>query len=253
MSASNLQVEGAFVQGIGYFVTEGVQLTEDGKEMAEGTWDYKVPTVDTIMKRFHVELYNSATLKDRILSSKCKLHHVDWLELNSRHNVRFIRLEINSSWPRMDVVNCSCWRGTEVAGRINTFRSSKSDSSSSKAKKQMGFFNITVHWRCEWLPTWPSCFYGQSEGALWLRQCGIVFGVRGHEVILLNPLSAKSRCENYTRVLSAVTSLSFWPDYELGRREANVAILCRRSERQKFCTHTDEHSEHLLENVSLHY
>lgn len=71
------------MQGIGFFVTEGVQLTEDGKEMAEGTWDYKVPTVDTIMKRFHVELYNSATLKDRILSSKCKLHHGDWLELNT--------------------------------------------------------------------------------------------------------------------------------------------------------------------------
>lgn len=73
------------MQGIGFFVTEGVQLTEDGKEMAEGTWDYKVPTVDTITKRLNVELYNSATLRDRILSSKCKLHHVDWLKLYTRN------------------------------------------------------------------------------------------------------------------------------------------------------------------------
>lgn len=61
------------MQGIGFYVTEGVELTKDGREVADGTWGYKVPTVDTIQKRFHVELYNSVTLQDRILSSKGKL------------------------------------------------------------------------------------------------------------------------------------------------------------------------------------
>lgn len=64
------QIEGAFVQGIGFYVTEGVELSKDGRELDDGTWGYKVPTVDTIQKRFHVELFNSATLQDRILSSK---------------------------------------------------------------------------------------------------------------------------------------------------------------------------------------
>jgi xanthine dehydrogenase molybdopterin-binding subunit B len=68
----DLQIEGAFVQGLGFFVTEGVE-TEDGRELADGTWDYKVPTVDTISKRFHVELFNSPALQERVLSSKGKM------------------------------------------------------------------------------------------------------------------------------------------------------------------------------------
>ena len=63
------QIEGAFMQGIGYFVIEGVE-TEDGRELADRTWGYKVPMIDTIPKRFHVELFNSPTLQHHVLSSK---------------------------------------------------------------------------------------------------------------------------------------------------------------------------------------
>lgn len=67
-----IQIEGAFVQGLGFYVTEGVE-TEDGRELADGTWGYKIPTVDTIPQRFHVELFNSPALQERVLSSKGKI------------------------------------------------------------------------------------------------------------------------------------------------------------------------------------
>jgi xanthine dehydrogenase molybdopterin-binding subunit B len=41
------QVEGAFVQGIGFFMTEDVEM-KNGTLVSDGTWTYKVPTVDTI-------------------------------------------------------------------------------------------------------------------------------------------------------------------------------------------------------------
>ena len=58
------------MQGIGFFMTEGVEIDKDGRESADGTWTYKIPTVDTINKRFHVELFNSPALQERVLSSK---------------------------------------------------------------------------------------------------------------------------------------------------------------------------------------
>ena len=51
-------------------MTEGVETDKDGRELADGTWTYKIPTVDTITKRFHVELFNSPALRERVLSSK---------------------------------------------------------------------------------------------------------------------------------------------------------------------------------------
>ena len=43
-----------------------------GLVVAEGTWTYKIPTVDTIPKKFNVEILNSGHHKERILSSKGK-------------------------------------------------------------------------------------------------------------------------------------------------------------------------------------
>lgn len=45
----------------------------DGMLTADGTWTYKIPTVDTIPKQFNVELVNSGHHKNRVLSSKGKL------------------------------------------------------------------------------------------------------------------------------------------------------------------------------------
>ncbi|KAL6893923.1 hypothetical protein ACP4OV_008021 [Aristida adscensionis] len=64
------QVEGAFVQGVGFFTNEDYATNSDGMVIHDGTWTYKIPTVDTIPKQFNVELLNSARDKKRVLSSK---------------------------------------------------------------------------------------------------------------------------------------------------------------------------------------
>ncbi|PPD83730.1 hypothetical protein GOBAR_DD19338 [Gossypium barbadense] len=67
------QIEGAFVQGIGFFMLEEYPTNSKGLVTAEGTWTYKIPTVDTIPKQFNVEILNSGHHKHRVLSSKGKL------------------------------------------------------------------------------------------------------------------------------------------------------------------------------------
>ncbi|KFK42798.1 hypothetical protein AALP_AA1G040200 [Arabis alpina] len=64
------QIEGAFVQGIGFFMYEEYTTDENGLIKEEGTWDYKIPTLDTIPKQFNVQILNSGHHKNRILSSK---------------------------------------------------------------------------------------------------------------------------------------------------------------------------------------
>ncbi|KAG4191759.1 hypothetical protein ERO13_A07G114700v2 [Gossypium hirsutum] len=64
------QTEGAFVQGIGFFMLEEYPTNSKGLVTAEGTWTYKIPTVDTIPKQFNVEILNSGHHKHRVLSSK---------------------------------------------------------------------------------------------------------------------------------------------------------------------------------------
>ncbi|KAL6893928.1 hypothetical protein ACP4OV_008026 [Aristida adscensionis] len=64
------QVEGAFIQGVGFFTNEELTTNSDGMVIHDGTWTYKIPTVDTIPKQFNVELINSAPNKKRVLSSK---------------------------------------------------------------------------------------------------------------------------------------------------------------------------------------
>uniref|UniRef100_A0A0D9W002 aldehyde oxidase n=1 Tax=Leersia perrieri TaxID=77586 RepID=A0A0D9W002_9ORYZ len=64
------QVEGAFVQGVGFFTNEEYATNSDGLVIHDGTWTYKIPTVDTIPKQFNVELINSARDHKRVLSSK---------------------------------------------------------------------------------------------------------------------------------------------------------------------------------------
>lgn len=48
----------------------------DGMVVSEGTWDYKVPTVDTIPKVFNVEILNSGHHQKRVLSSKGTVNFV---------------------------------------------------------------------------------------------------------------------------------------------------------------------------------
>ncbi|CAA6653769.1 unnamed protein product [Spirodela intermedia] len=64
------QIEGAFVQGLGFFMSEEYLSNSEGLVTTEGTWDYKIPTVDTIPKQFNVELISSGHHQHRVLSSK---------------------------------------------------------------------------------------------------------------------------------------------------------------------------------------
>ncbi|KAJ6717135.1 OXIDASE putative-RELATED [Salix koriyanagi] len=64
------QIEGAFVQGIGFFMLEEYTTNSDGLVVADGTWTYKIPTIDTIPKQFNVEIHSSGHHRQRVLSSK---------------------------------------------------------------------------------------------------------------------------------------------------------------------------------------
>jgi xanthine dehydrogenase molybdopterin-binding subunit B len=54
----------------GTAVYEEYATNSDGLVIHDGTWTYKIPTVDTIPKQFNVELINSARDQKRVLSSK---------------------------------------------------------------------------------------------------------------------------------------------------------------------------------------
>ncbi|KAI3988518.1 hypothetical protein MKX01_026332 [Papaver californicum] len=64
------QVEGAFVQGVGFFMMEEYLTNSEGVVVSDGTWNYKIPTIDTIPRQFNVEILNSGHHKKRVLSSK---------------------------------------------------------------------------------------------------------------------------------------------------------------------------------------
>ncbi|XP_022995334.1 indole-3-acetaldehyde oxidase [Cucurbita maxima] len=64
------QIEGAFVQGIEFFMSEEYLTNPDGLMINDRTWTYKVWTIDTISKQFNVEILNSGHHKKRVLPSK---------------------------------------------------------------------------------------------------------------------------------------------------------------------------------------
>ncbi|XP_078162547.1 indole-3-acetaldehyde oxidase-like isoform X1 [Carex rostrata] len=64
------QVEGGFIHGVGFFLYEEFLTNSDGLAVNDSTWNYKIPTVDTIPKEFNVEFINSPHNTNRVLSSK---------------------------------------------------------------------------------------------------------------------------------------------------------------------------------------
>ncbi|KAL1193715.1 Indole-3-acetaldehyde oxidase [Cardamine amara subsp. amara] len=64
------QIEGSFVQGLGFFMLEEYITDSEGLVVTDSTWTYKIPTVDTIPKQFNVEILNSGCHEKRVLSSK---------------------------------------------------------------------------------------------------------------------------------------------------------------------------------------
>ncbi|KAL3518745.1 hypothetical protein ACH5RR_021334 [Cinchona calisaya] len=64
------QIEGAFVQGIGFFMLEEYLINAEGLTVTDSTWTYKIPTIDTIPMQLNVEVLNSGNHQKRVLSSK---------------------------------------------------------------------------------------------------------------------------------------------------------------------------------------
>ncbi|RDX76625.1 Indole-3-acetaldehyde oxidase, partial [Mucuna pruriens] len=64
------QIEGSFIQGLGFFMLEEYESNLDGLILVDGTWNYKIPTLDTIPQKFNVQILNSEHHQQRVLSSK---------------------------------------------------------------------------------------------------------------------------------------------------------------------------------------
>ncbi|XVF47064.1 hypothetical protein PTKIN_Ptkin03bG0079000 [Pterospermum kingtungense] len=102
------QIEGAYVQGIGFFMYEEYPTNSDGLVTANGTWTYKIPTVDTIPKQFNVEILNSGHHKNRVLSSKGKFIVLTFIKSMSLFSV-------------LDLSSFVCvWRAAITTGSLSS-------------------------------------------------------------------------------------------------------------------------------------
>eukprot|EP00475_Leptophrys_vorax_P030213 TRINITY_DN4510_c0_g1_i3.p1 TRINITY_DN4510_c0_g1~~TRINITY_DN4510_c0_g1_i3.p1 ORF type:complete len:720 (-),score=209.85 TRINITY_DN4510_c0_g1_i3:77-2236(-) len=64
------QIEGGFIQGLGFALTEERVLAPDGKNLSAGTWEYKPPSALDIPIKFNVSLLNNLPNPVGILKSK---------------------------------------------------------------------------------------------------------------------------------------------------------------------------------------
>ena len=64
------QVEGAFVQGLGWVTTEELRYNEKGQLLTHSPDTYKIPTIDDIPQDFRVELTDYTSNPDNIKKSK---------------------------------------------------------------------------------------------------------------------------------------------------------------------------------------
>ncbi|CDP18819.1 unnamed protein product [Coffea canephora] len=61
------QVKGSFVQGIGFFMLEKFLINADGLTITDGTWAYKIPTIDTIPMQLNIEMLNNKNESKNLL------------------------------------------------------------------------------------------------------------------------------------------------------------------------------------------
>ncbi|XP_077979490.1 xanthine dehydrogenase/oxidase-like [Glandiceps talaboti] len=64
------QIEGAFIQGYGYHVTEELRYSQQGELLTRGPGMYRIPQVGDIPSQFNVTLLKGAPCKSGIYSSK---------------------------------------------------------------------------------------------------------------------------------------------------------------------------------------
>jgi xanthine dehydrogenase large subunit len=64
------QVEGAFIQGMGWLTTEELWWNDDGVLMTHAPSTYKIPAVNDCPADFRVQLFRNSNVEDTILRSK---------------------------------------------------------------------------------------------------------------------------------------------------------------------------------------
>ncbi|MDM7861341.1 xanthine dehydrogenase molybdopterin binding subunit [Alteromonas sp. ASW11-36] len=64
------QIEGAFIQGMGWLTTEDLQWNDDGKLASFGPATYKIPAIGDTPAEFNVSLYDSANPETSVFRSK---------------------------------------------------------------------------------------------------------------------------------------------------------------------------------------
>jgi xanthine dehydrogenase large subunit len=64
------QVEGGFIQGMGWLTSEELVWNDDGRLMTHAPSTYKIPAVSDCPVDFRVELFNNKNVKDSIMRSK---------------------------------------------------------------------------------------------------------------------------------------------------------------------------------------
>ncbi|MCK4710155.1 MAG: molybdopterin-dependent oxidoreductase, partial [Gammaproteobacteria bacterium] len=64
------QVEGAFIQGMGWLTTEQLVWNDQGRLMTHAPSTYKIPAVSDCPDEFHVKLFENKNVKDAVMRSK---------------------------------------------------------------------------------------------------------------------------------------------------------------------------------------
>lgn len=64
------QIEGGFIQGMGWVTTEEVKWDKDGKLLSQSPATYKIPAIGDTPRIFNVDLYPAANQEDSIYHSK---------------------------------------------------------------------------------------------------------------------------------------------------------------------------------------
>jgi xanthine dehydrogenase large subunit len=64
------QIEGGFVQGLGWLTTEELVWDANGKLLTRGASTYKIPTAADIPQHFNIQLWHEANREDTIGGSK---------------------------------------------------------------------------------------------------------------------------------------------------------------------------------------
>ena len=64
------QIEGGFIQGLGWLTTEELKWDDKGKLLTDGPCNYKIPAIGDTPKEFKVKLFGQSNKEDTVYNSK---------------------------------------------------------------------------------------------------------------------------------------------------------------------------------------